>query len=248
MITSLGFRAKVGLHKYKRARYAIINVSKKELSKIIRKSEKFEKLPYDKKRLKHEPTDSYFYLARQLAKCMMRADTINWHGKGGYKEITALSSNIFSMEEDKLKRIIVHKILSQSCSTNEDKSKLIIVNETLSQNYSTDVDELGSTEEDKSECTITEQKYAENEVTYDVPYNFNVSNVFECGINNPDVSCKRAYMASERDEYFTEIIDNLNEYNDRHGQRLSSKKLKEAVLQVMEEEEEDIKRNINNIT
>ena len=55
-------------------------------------------------------------------------------------------------------------------------------------------------------------------------------------------------MASERYEYFTEMLDHLNEYNDRHGQRLSSKKLKEAVLQVMEEEEEEIERNINNIT
>ena len=42
------------------ARYAIRNVSKKELSKIIREFEKFEKLPYEKKSPKHEPTDSYF--------------------------------------------------------------------------------------------------------------------------------------------------------------------------------------------
>ena len=37
LITSLGFKAKVRPHKYKKARYAIINVSKKELSEIIRK-------------------------------------------------------------------------------------------------------------------------------------------------------------------------------------------------------------------
>ena len=42
MITSLGFKPKVISHKYKKARYAIVNVSKKELSKIIRE---FEKLP-----------------------------------------------------------------------------------------------------------------------------------------------------------------------------------------------------------
>ena len=81
-----------------------------------------------------------------------------------------------------------------------------------------------------------------------MPYNFNASKVFEFGRNNPDVSYERLYMASERDEYFTEMLDHLNEYNDRHGQRLSSKKLKEAVLQVIEEEEEEIERNINNIT
>ena len=42
----------LGSHKYKKARYATVNVSKKDLSKIIRKFEKIEKLPYDKKRVK----------------------------------------------------------------------------------------------------------------------------------------------------------------------------------------------------
>ena len=44
------------------------------------------------------------------------------------------------------------------------------------------------------------------------------------------------------------MLDHLNEYNDRHSQILSSKNFKEAVLRVMEEEEEEIERNINNIT
>ena len=50
--------------KYKKARYSIRNVSKKDLSKIIRE---FEKLPYEsyeRKRPKNEPADSYFYLTR----------------------------------------------------------------------------------------------------------------------------------------------------------------------------------------
>ena len=64
LITSLGFKSKARPKKYKKARYAIGNVSKKELSKIIREFEKFEKLPSEKKRPKHEPTDRYFYLAR----------------------------------------------------------------------------------------------------------------------------------------------------------------------------------------
>ena len=55
------------------------NVSNKDLSKIIREFNFFEKLPYEKKRPKGEPTDSYFYLARQLVKCTMRSDTLNWH-------------------------------------------------------------------------------------------------------------------------------------------------------------------------
>ena len=55
-------------------------------------------------------------------------------------------------------------------------------------------------------------------------------------------------MATEENEYYTEILDILNKYQDRHGQRLSSKKLKEAVLHVMDEEEEEIERIINIIT
>ena len=40
LITSLGFKAKLRPHKYKKARYAIINVRKKYLSNIIRQFEK----------------------------------------------------------------------------------------------------------------------------------------------------------------------------------------------------------------
>ena len=91
-----------------------------------------------------------------------------------------------------------------------------------------------------------------NEVTYDVPtydvLNFNVSNVFECGRNNPDMSYERAYMATSDNEYFTDILDHLNRYQDRHGQRFPNKKLKEYVLCVMEQQEEEIEHNINNIT
>ena len=77
---------------------------------------------------------------------------------------------------------------------------------------------------------------------------YNVSNIFECGRNNPDVSYERACMATEGNEYFTDILDILNKYKDCNGQRLCSKKVKEAVLHVMDEEKEEIERNINNIT
>ena len=88
--------------------------------------------------------------------------------------MTAPLSNVNSTDKEKSKRIIVHETLSQNCSANKEKSKESIVNETLSQSYSVEVDKLCSTEIDKSE-------YAH--VT-----NFNVSNVFECGRNNPNVS------------------------------------------------------------
>ena len=64
LITSLGFKAKVRPQKYKKARYAIRNVSKKYPSKIIREFQKIPYESYEKKKPKHEPTDSYFYLAR----------------------------------------------------------------------------------------------------------------------------------------------------------------------------------------
>ena len=64
--------------------------------------------------------------------------------------MTDPSSKVYSTDEDESKRIIVHKTLSQNCSANEEKSEGIIVNKTISQNYSADVDELFSTEEDKS--------------------------------------------------------------------------------------------------
>ena len=41
LINSLGFETRVRPQRYKKARYAIRNVSKKDLSKIIREFEKF---------------------------------------------------------------------------------------------------------------------------------------------------------------------------------------------------------------
>ena len=58
LITPLGFKAKIVSDKYKKDRYAIRNVIKKDLSNIVKE---FEKLPYEsyeRKRPKHELTDS----------------------------------------------------------------------------------------------------------------------------------------------------------------------------------------------
>ena len=74
---------------------------------------------------------------------------------------------------------------------------------------------------------------------------FNVSNVFEYGRNNPDVSCERAFMATGNNEYFTDVLDTLNEYQDRYGQIFSIKKIIEAVICFMDEVEEEIKHNIS---
>ena len=140
LITSLYFKAKVGQHKFKKARYAIRNVSKKDLSKIIWE---FHKLPYeiyDKKRPKHAPTESYIYLARQLTKFMMRADDLNSHSYPVRTEMTDTSSHACSTNKDKSNGIILHETLSQSFSTDEYKSKSFIANETLLQSSSTNKD------------------------------------------------------------------------------------------------------------
>ena len=55
-------------------------------------------------------------------------------------------------------------------------------------------------------------------------------------------------MATEDNEYFTNILDTPKKYQDHHDQILSSKKLKEDVRRVMDEEEEEMEPYINNIT
>ena len=141
MITSLGFKAKARPRKYKKASYAIVNVGKKEISKIIKEFEEFEKSPYEKKRPKHEPTDSYFHLARQLAKCMMRSNNPNWHDHGGYTEMTDPYLNVTAMDKDESKRIIVHEGLSENFSSDVIESECNIFNETLLHNNYAEVSE-----------------------------------------------------------------------------------------------------------
>ena len=58
LVTALYFKTKVRSQKYKKARYAIRNFSKKDLSKIIIEFEKTGKIPYVKRIPKHEPTSS----------------------------------------------------------------------------------------------------------------------------------------------------------------------------------------------
>ena len=78
-ITSLGIKSKARPKKYKKSRYSIINVSMNDLSNIIREFEKLPHRSYDRRRPKHEPTESYFYPGRYIEKCMMRADDLNSH-------------------------------------------------------------------------------------------------------------------------------------------------------------------------
>ena len=131
LITSLAFKTKARPQKYKKARYAIGNVSEKDISKIIKEFEKIEIPPYRKKRPKNDSTLSSFHLARQLAKCMMRSNNLNWYDHSSYKEMTAPYSKVNDTNEGESTRSIVNEKLSQSCSTNENKSKRSIFNEHL---------------------------------------------------------------------------------------------------------------------
>ena len=100
LITYLSFKAKARPQKYKKERYAIGNVSNKDPYKIIMDFVKFDKLFYENRRPKHESTEYYLYLSRQIAKFMMRSDTLNWHDYVGYKKMTAPSLNIIYTDKD----------------------------------------------------------------------------------------------------------------------------------------------------
>ena len=57
----------------------------------------------------------------------MRSDKLNWYDHGGYTEMTAPYLNVYVMDKDELKCIIVHEGLSENCSTDVSESKQKIV-------------------------------------------------------------------------------------------------------------------------
>ena len=174
----MGIKAKVKPKRLKKARYAIRNVSKKDLSNIIKEFDKLPYKSYERRRPKHELTNSHFYLARQLAKCMTRAHVLNLHVYPLRTEMTSTkqipTSQVCSTDKSKLKELLVDETLLQIFSTNEDESKGTIVDKC-------------SMDEDESECVrknINKQKDSKNEAEYEessgtdeVPSYFNI---FEC--------------------------------------------------------------------
>ena len=132
LITSMCLNSKARSKKYKRASYSIRNFSKKDFPKIIREFDKLPYKSYDRKRPNHEPTDSYFYLARHIAKCMMRDDALNSHVYPVITEVTATKQiptlHVCSTEESKLKEFLVDENLLHICSTEEEEPKDIIFN------------------------------------------------------------------------------------------------------------------------
>ena len=103
LITSLGHTEKSRPRKYNKARYAIGNISKKDISEIIREFDKLPHKSYNSRRPKNETTYSYVYLAIQLAKCMMRYDALKLDNYPVRTEMTGAKnipiSRVFSINK-----------------------------------------------------------------------------------------------------------------------------------------------------
>ena len=93
----------------------------KNLSNTIKEFENFPQKGYVQKRPKHEPTDKYFYLERQLTKCMMRAYAFNFHAELVRAEMTGMQ----------------HITISHTCYSDKSKSEAIFAEKNLSQVYYT---------------------------------------------------------------------------------------------------------------
>ena len=85
----------------------------------------------------HEPTSSYFYIARKLANCMMRADKFNLNVEPVRTKITGtqhiLISHVCDLDESESKMTLVVEKSSQFCSTEESESESVIVNESYTE-------------------------------------------------------------------------------------------------------------------
>ena len=79
-------------------------------------------------------------------------------------------------------------------------------------------------------------------------------NIFEYGknlLNRFDVTYERACVATQEDEYYTNMLETIFEHNDLHNVPFYNEKLWQSVSTIMEETEEeecDAKRNANNVT
>ena len=138
-ITSLGVKTIRRSKKDNKARYAITNVSLKDLSKIIKEFEDLTYGSYVQKRSKHMHTDSFFYLAGQFAKCTMifnmRIGPVRMQMTNTQKmNNTEMSMqkipnlHVCYLDEIKSKGINVNESLSHVCSMDERKSERVIVN------------------------------------------------------------------------------------------------------------------------
>ena len=146
-----------------KVRYVITTVSMKDISNIIKE---FENLPYKsyvRKRPKHETTDRYFYLARQLARCMMIDDAFNFHVEPVRTEMTStqqiLTLYVCDPEKSKSKEILVGENLLQVCSKDHSESETVIIDESSTEeSESESVQKSINTNKEKDTNNKTEHK------------------------------------------------------------------------------------------
>ena len=110
------------VEKYKKARYAIGNVSMKDLSNKIKEFEKIVNVPYLQMTPKHEPNLSYFHPVECLRKCMMRYGENNHHVHDGYGKDMAppleVNDTDEDKEEDESNNSIMHDLFDEPSSEN----------------------------------------------------------------------------------------------------------------------------------
>ena len=181
LVTALALKKKARLTKYKKVRYAIVNVSMKDLSNKIKQFETFVKVPHLKNTTKHEPTLSYFHLVECLRKYMMRSGENNHHVHDGYEKEMASSSDVKDTDkdkdQDKSNNSIARSFDEPSAENIESESDCNIVNATTELNYEDDV---------KLSANVKEASYF---------------NIFESGRNildKLDVTYHRVFTASEK--------------------------------------------------
>ena len=95
----------------------------------------------------------------------------------------------------------------------------------------------------KSECAIKKQEDTNNEVTYDVTNYFNVSNVFECGRNNPAVSYEIVCMAIQSTISNSAIFDSVEQVDPKRKSEDQVEAISDSKVQVDAVSKEKVYRN-----
>ena len=172
------------------------------------------------KRSKHEPTDSYFYLARQFDKCTTRLNSHvgpvrtkmnNTQNMNIYKKNTQNipDSHVCYSDKIKSKRINVDETVSNVCYKSESKSTSVIVDACATDkrkskrvHISVNTSEVkGATNKAKDE----ETSIIDNSVI-NAPRHFEL---FECCKNflkNIDATYEHAYMANSQEKWDMEKL------------------------------------------
>ena len=147
--------------------------------------------------------------------------------------------HICSLDDSKSKGIIAGKKISQVCSTDKSRPEIVITNES-SMEESESESFHKSINKNKEKYSIDETSDKEPSVI-DNPFinEPRYFNLFECGknfLNNLDATCEQACMTTSEDKYYTEICNDLTDYNDHNNMPLSNANNQESIRKFMVEE------------